>query len=195
MNLSTYELSDNDYLKSIWSALRRLEVLLAAPATSATPPTIVVEPPDLSDIVTAVTGLRPSVTAEEIAQALGDVLHFPEPQNANAALTEVAEALKKLEFRMKGMGTQAYGGGALTLEPGQTLAVTGPLTNTQLRAASVPVAETTGLVPKVYDYISLSYTGTDLTGVVYKTGGSGGTTVATLTLGYSSGILQTVGRT
>lgn len=35
-----------------------------------------------------------------------------------------------------------------------------------------------------FDYISLSYTGTNLTGVVYKTGGSGGTTVATLVLGY-----------
>jgi len=41
-----------------------------------------------------------------------------------------------------------------------------------------------GLVPHAHDYISLSYTGTNLTGVVYKTGGSGGTTVATLTLGY-----------
>lgn len=36
----------------------------------------------------------------------------------------------------------------------------------------------------LYDYIALSYTGSNLTGVVYKTGGSGGTTVATLTLGY-----------
>jgi len=35
-----------------------------------------------------------------------------------------------------------------------------------------------------FDYIDLSYTGTNLTGVVYKTGGSGGTTVATLALGY-----------
>ena len=35
-----------------------------------------------------------------------------------------------------------------------------------------------------YDYISCSYTGSNLTGVVYKSGGSGGTTVATLTLGY-----------
>lgn len=38
-------------------------------------------------------------------------------------------------------------------------------------------------IPK-HDYISLSYTGSNLTGVVYKTGGSGGTTVATLTLAY-----------
>ena len=40
------------------------------------------------------------------------------------------------------------------------------------------------LSPAEYDYISLSYTGSNLTGVVYKLGGSGGTTVATLTLGY-----------
>jgi hypothetical protein len=41
-----------------------------------------------------------------------------------------------------------------------------------------------GLGIPAHDYISLSYTGANLTGVVYKTGGSGGTTVATLTLGY-----------
>jgi hypothetical protein len=41
-----------------------------------------------------------------------------------------------------------------------------------------------GLSIPEHDYIDLSYTGTNLTGVVYKTGGSGGTTVATLTLAY-----------
>lgn len=40
------------------------------------------------------------------------------------------------------------------------------------------------LVPKEYDYISLSYTNDEITEVVYKTGGAGGTTVATLTLTY-----------
>ena len=40
------------------------------------------------------------------------------------------------------------------------------------------------LVPAAYDYISLSYTGTNLTGTVFKTGGSGGTTVSTLVLAY-----------
>ena len=43
-----------------------------------------------------------------------------------------------------------------------------------------------------HDYIGMSYTSTDLTGVVYKTGGSGGTTVATLTLAYTSNVLQSV---
>ena len=42
----------------------------------------------------------------------------------------------------------------------------------------------TGLSIPEHDYISLSYTGANLTGVVYKSGGSGGQTVATLILGY-----------
>jgi hypothetical protein len=52
----------------------------------------------------------------------------------------------------------------------------------------VPVSGTvnvlTGLEIPDHDYIALSYTGINLTGVVYKTGGAGGTTVATLTLAY-----------
>lgn len=51
------------------------------------------------------------------------------------------------------------------------------------------------LVPAAYDYVSLSYTGNDLTGVVFKTGGSGGTTVATLTLAYTGSNLTSVTRT
>ena len=51
------------------------------------------------------------------------------------------------------------------------------------------------LVPAVYDYISLTYTGTNLTGVVFKTGGSGGTTVATLTLAYTVSRLDSVTKT
>lgn len=42
----------------------------------------------------------------------------------------------------------------------------------------------TGLEIPAHDYIDLSYTGPNLTGVVYKEGGSGGTTVATLALSY-----------
>ena len=38
-------------------------------------------------------------------------------------------------------------------------------------------------VPK-HDYISLAYNGSTLTGVVYKTGGSSGTVLATLILAY-----------
>lgn len=42
----------------------------------------------------------------------------------------------------------------------------------------------TGLSVPSHDFIGMSYTGANLTQVVYKTGGSGGSTVATLTLAY-----------
>jgi hypothetical protein len=45
-------------------------------------------------------------------------------------------------------------------------------------------ASIAGMQIPPYNYVSCSYTGSNLTGVVYKTGGSGGTTVATLTLSY-----------
>jgi len=52
-----------------------------------------------------------------------------------------------------------------------------------------------GLVPESYDYVALSYTGANLTGIVYKTGGAGGSTVATLTLTYDgSDNLETITR-
>jgi hypothetical protein len=41
-----------------------------------------------------------------------------------------------------------------------------------------------GLVPHNYDYIALSYTGDNLTGVVYRDGGASGTIVARLSLTY-----------
>lgn len=48
----------------------------------------------------------------------------------------------------------------------------------------IPVNVLNSLVTENYDYISCSYTGTNLTGVVFKKGGTGGTTVATLAITY-----------
>lgn len=53
------------------------------------------------------------------------------------------------------------------------------------------VADLNGLVPVEYDHMDLGYTGGDVTTVVYK---KSGTTVATLTLGYSGGKLVSVSR-
>jgi len=48
-----------------------------------------------------------------------------------------------------------------------------------------------GLVPKIYDYIALTYVAAgngagEIETAIYKKGGSGGTSVATLTLTYNS---------
>ena len=62
---------------------------------------------------------------------------------------------------------------------------------TVVRSGNVYQEIVQGLVNQPYDQITLSYTGTDLTGVVYKLSG---VTVATLTLGYTSGNLTSVVR-
>jgi hypothetical protein len=57
------------------------------------------------------------------------------------------------------------------------------------------VKEVSNLVNVPYDYVSLSYTGTDVTTAVFKLGGPSGSVQATLTLTYSSpGVLSSVQR-
>jgi hypothetical protein len=58
--------------------------------------------------------------------------------------------------------------------------------------AGNPIPTIDGLEIPAHDYIALTYTGENLTGVVYKDGGSGGTTVATLTLVYAGSQLTSV---
>jgi len=68
-------------------------------------------------------------------------------------------------------------------------------------ATPLPVMSFGQLVPKVYDYIGLTYVAAgngagEVETVTYKTSGSGGTTVATLTLAYdASNRVATVTRT
>ena len=57
-----------------------------------------------------------------------------------------------------------------------------------------PLPVVQGLSVPEHDYIALAYSGTTLTGVTYKTGGSGGTTVGTLALAYSGDSLISVTR-
>lgn len=56
---------------------------------------------------------------------------------------------------------------------------------------SIKMANASSLVPESYDEIVLSYTGSDLTGVVYK---KATVTVATLTLTYSASKLTHIVR-
>lgn len=44
--------------------------------------------------------------------------------------------------------------------------------------------EMTGLVPQIYDYVTITYTGTNPTTIVYKKGGAIGQIVATLAITY-----------
>lgn len=119
-------LTSEQLLQSIWAALRRIEDNMALPPAPLELPSINIAPPDLADVVTAVTSLKPGPTAEEIAAAIAGVLSPSVPQpDGSAALQAVAAALEKLDFRLKGMGVQAYGGGSTTIAAGQTIGISG----------------------------------------------------------------------
>jgi hypothetical protein len=92
-----------------------------------------------------------------------------------------------------GSGKLQIGGVALDALELNTDQVEGKLdtTNALLTTTAADLAVVKGNSTKVpgfnlpsYDYISCAYTSGNVTGVVYKTGGASGTTVATLTLTY-----------
>lgn len=89
-----------------------------------------------------------------------------------------------------------YDVGSLTWVPSTTggggVAENVSVTNWPSFATEATLAKIPGISIPLHDYIGMGYTGADMTSVVYKTGGVGGTTVATLTLAYSAGILQSV---
>ena len=53
-----------------------------------------------------------------------------------------------------------------------------------VNSGSKPVITMADFNTSLYDYVACSYTGTNLTQLVYKTGGSGGETVATINVAY-----------
>ena len=71
----------------------------------------------------------------------------------------------------------------------------GAATSVNQTTANTLLGGIAGFTPSVFDYIALSYTGDNLTGVVFKTGGAGGTTVSTLTLAYTGAVLDSVTKT
>ena len=75
---------------------------------------------------------------------------------------------------------------------GASSPVTDIATDAKLDDAITELKVLNSLVPAAYDYIALSYTGSNLTGVVFKTGGAGGSTVSTLTLAYTGSQLDSV---
>lgn len=96
--------------------LARIELILADLARvlgerNETPIHVDVAPADLTDIVNAVNGLRQGADADDIAEAVVRALHIPEsaPGADLSVLGDLAKALETLDFRLQGVGSQAYG--------------------------------------------------------------------------------------
>lgn len=140
-------LTAEQLLQSIWMALRRIEDNMALPPAPLELPPISIAPPDLADVVNAVTALKPGPTAEEIAAAIAATLRpGTGTPDGSAALESVAAALEKLDFRLKGMGTQAYGGGSVSLTPQAATMIGDAVQATTLSTVVTAVAATTSVV-------------------------------------------------
>ncbi len=120
-----------DPLVAVLAALDQLRAAITDMPQPAAP-VVRVAPPDLSEIVMAVNGLKPGVDADEIAAALAAVLvpQAPVSDEASASLAAVAKALEKLDHRLQGVGTQAYGGGAVSFSQAGLTQLTAALAGT-----------------------------------------------------------------
>jgi hypothetical protein len=84
---------------------------------------------------------------------------------------------------------------AVVVEFGDLILPPGIATEETLAAVLAQLETLNSLVPAVYDYIELGYTGDDLTSVIFRTGGAAGSIVSTLTLVYAGGNLVSVEKT
>lgn len=186
--MSLAELSDRDIALSIWQALRRIESSISA-GLDRPLPTITVPPPDFAEIVTAVTSLNGTgPTADEIARALADVLAPMQPSSPDGseALGEVARALEKLDFRLRAVGTQAYGGGAVSLSPETVSLITGGVaTSTAATVTSVGASATvTTLLAANPARLALTVTNDDTDSILHlKLGAAASLTSFTVKIG------------
>jgi hypothetical protein len=134
---------------------------------------------------------------------------------ADASLRKAVSLLNKIETNTGGASggglTDAQlraspvpvdigGSGSITITSG-TVTVANAVEVTNDTGSPIPVSGTisskvAGWDIPIHDYRALGYTSGNLTSVTYKTGGAGGTTVATLTLGYDgSGNLVSLTKT
>lgn len=88
------------------NALR--EALLSLPA-----PVVQVSDPDLTAVVNAVNGLRPSATADEIGEAIVARLSGDERGQMEPVLAKLVKSLDTLDFRLRGLGSAGGRGGGM----------------------------------------------------------------------------------
>jgi hypothetical protein len=112
------------------------------------------------------------------------------PVPVSGPLTNNELRANDLSVTLAGESVAIAGSVEVTNDSGNPLPVNGTVEINNDSGNAIPVSLTSSAIPGLntppHDHISLSYTGSNVTGVVYKTGGSSGTTVATLTLAYDS---------
>ena len=162
---------------------------------------------DNKEIVAKLDELKPIKSenrSEETIQGLKSVVTAIKNVNLNIDTSNIEKGLKSLEKQIKNIkleesfkpkDLQKIVDSIYIPTPAKSVKIRNSAGNDINPATEDTLQKLVGFDIGEYDYIDLSYTGSDLTGVVYKLGGSSGTTVATLTLAYSGGNLISVTQT
>lgn len=149
---------------------------------------IVVLPELVDGKVPVDIGTNIDVTIENTSIEVSNDAGNPIPvSDAGGSLTVDSPNLTSIDGKLP-----ALVGGKIPVDA--SVSITGVATEAKQDVIISDTSSIAGLKVPAHDYISLSYTGTNLTSIVYKTGGSGGTTVATLTLAYSGSQLISVSK-
>jgi hypothetical protein len=127
------EVTTDQWLQSIWVALRRIEDNMALPPAplELPAPQVTVTAPDLTDLTQKLMGLQPGPTALELARAIADVLPPSVAKEGSPSIEmydAIVRALERLDFRLQAPPSQGYIGGSVNLQAGQTVGITGPVT-------------------------------------------------------------------
>ena len=129
---------------------------------------------------TAISGSNPLPTTATIVT--GDIeIGAVELKDAT---TDARAPISATDGVLVNLGTNNDITGTITANAGTNLNTSSLATQTTVADIKTELQTLNSLIPSVYDYISLSYTGSNLTTVLFKIGGSGGTTISTLTLVY-----------
>jgi len=138
---------------------------------------------------------KPETPEIDVRPELKDIQTILNLLNENVVAIEIPEFdYKQLAKILKENISFNGGGGYETVANASGVRIN-PATAERQDTGNGHLSKLVGLEIPAHDYISLSYTGSNLTGVVYKTGGSGGTTVATLTLAYTGSVLDSITKT
>jgi len=183
----------------------RMPVLGQALRAASVPVTLASDQPTIPVSLASVpiaTGAALDATVASVATALAGTLAVSAaalPLPAGAATESTLGGLlttTAFQARVATLGQKAMAGSMpvvfasdqSALPVSGTVAVSGtvPVSSTQLPtlvSSRLPTIGTMGI--PAHDYVERSYTGDRLDSMVFKSGGSGGTTVATLTFGYT----------
>lgn len=171
----------------------RMPVLGQALRAASVPVTLASDQPTIPVSLASVplaTGAALDATVASIATALAGTLAVSAaalPLPAGAATESTLGGLlttTAFQARVATLGQKAMAGSMPVTFASDQSAL--PISSTQLPtliSSRLPTIGTMGI--PAHDYVERSYTGDRLDSMIFKSGGSGGTTVATLTFGYT----------